>query len=107
MRTARSTLWSIAAPRVPADKAERPCRIRKRSVAVDLRRFVDAHLIVIRWIRCPSIVEKEIRIQWRHDRMETTGLSVEFKKVSQVSSGTCVRESERALPELENTLNEP
>src|SRR5262249_6922457 len=66
-----------------------------------------SHLIVIRWIRCPRIVEKEIRIQRRHDRVETTGPSVEFKKVFQVSSGTCVRKSKRALPELGNTLDEP
>ena len=33
--------------------------------------------------------------------------SVETEKASQVSSGTCVGKPERALPEIENTLDEP
>src|SRR6516162_3127941 len=58
-------------------------------------------------MRCPSIVEKEIRIQRRHDCVEKTWLSVVFKKASQVSTGTFVGKSKRALPEIENTLDEP
>ena len=64
-------------------------------------------LIVIGWVRCPGVVEKKIRVQRSHDRGETTWLSVEFEKVSQVSSGTRVSKSKRALPEIENTLDEP
>src|SRR5690349_12364530 len=66
-----------------------------------------AKLIVIRWIRCPSIVEKEIRIQRSHDGVEKTWLSVKSKKASQISSGACVSKSKRALAEIENTLDEP
>src|SRR5260370_30648564 len=66
-------------------------------------------VIVIRWIRFPGIVDKEIRIQLGCYCVVTTWPSVvvEAKKASQVSSGTCVGKPERALPETENTLDEP
>src|SRR5262249_12977245 len=86
-------------------------------------------LVVIRGIRCPSVVEKEIRIQRSHNCLEMTrpsveskqafqvssstcvgkrtGPSVESKKAFQVSSSTCVGKPERALAEIENTLDEP
>src|SRR5215467_1093809 len=65
--------------------------------------------IVIRWIGFPAIVDKEIRIQGGRYCLERPWPSVvvEAKKASQVSSGTCVGKPERALPETENTLDEP
>jgi hypothetical protein len=39
--------------------------------------------------------------------VERTRLSVETKKAAQVSRGTCVGKSKRALAEIENTLDEP
>ena len=63
--------------------------------------------IVIRGIRCPSVVEKEIRIQRSHNCLERTRPSVESKKAFQISSSTCVGKPERALAEIENTLDEP
>ena len=39
--------------------------------------------------------------------MERTWLSVESKKAFQVFRGTCVSKSKRALPEIEDTLDEP
>ena len=39
--------------------------------------------------------------------MERTRLSVETKKASQVSGGTRVGKSKRALAEIEHTLDEP
>jgi len=71
----------------------------------------DRHLfiIVVRWLGCPGVVAKEIRIQLGLYCLETTWPSVvvEAKKASQVSSGKCVGKPERALPETENTLDEP
>src|SRR5262245_44860467 len=64
-------------------------------------------LVVIRGIRCPSVVEKEIRIPRSHNCLEMTRPSVESKKALQVSSSTCVGKPERALAEIENTLDEP
>src|SRR5262249_2506658 len=61
---------------------------------------------VIRGIRCTSVVEKKIRIQQSHNCLERTR-SVESKKTFQVSSSTCVGKPERALAEIENTLDEP
>src|SRR6516164_893719 len=63
--------------------------------------------IVIRRIRCPSVVAKEVRIQRSHNCLERTRPSVESKKAFQISSSTCVGKPERALAEIENTLDEP
>src|SRR5215469_16549890 len=62
---------------------------------------------VIRGISCPSVVKKEIRIQRSHNCLERTRPSVESKKAFQISSSTCVGKPERALAEIENTLDEP
>src|SRR5262252_3437567 len=51
-------------------------------------------LVVIRGIRCPSVVEKEIRVQRSHNCLEMTRPSVESKKAFQVSSSTCVGKPE-------------
>jgi hypothetical protein len=62
-------------------------------------------IIIIRRIGCPSIVDKEIRIQRSHDCVENTRARVEIKKASQVSIGACVGKPERALSETKNSLD--
>src|SRR5262249_57444180 len=59
------------------------------------------------WIRWTRMVEEEIRIKGRYDCVEKTWPLVESKKAFQVSGGTRIGKPQRALPEIEHTLDEP